>query len=99
MLSLKVKNVKVIRVKIYEIDLEKKNMTTTVYSDFGSENLSYLEPVSSFVKEVENSNPFKESYYDMPIKEIGKKAGAFIVDLEGDGILSRAAIRKGAMVC
>jgi hypothetical protein len=31
-------------------------------------NLGFLEPTKSFDYEVENTNPFKESLYDMPIK-------------------------------
>lgn len=80
-LTIRVKNVKSIKVKIYELNLEKSYLEKQNKIDENM-NLSFLEPTKSFDYEVENTNPFKEAIYELPIKEIEKKQAVYIVDLQ-----------------
>ena len=63
------KNVKNIKIKIYELNLEQNYLQNqnTIEENM---DLTYLEPSSEFIYEVDNSNPFKETIYDVPIKNI-----------------------------
>ena len=96
-LRLKVKNINLINVKVYEVNLEKMFLLEKREID-PTENLAYLHPSKSEVYEVENNkNPFKENYFDLTIPEAVKKRAAYIVDLESESMSSRAYIRKGGI--
>ena len=97
-LKIKVKNIEKIRVKIYELNLEKHYIQSRgpVQDDM---DLHFLDPTYQFVYEIANSNPFKEEFYDMSLKEVKKERGVYIVDLDSAGISTRAVIRKGAIFC
>ena len=56
-LKLKVKNVSIIHVKVYEINLEKRYLLEKREID-PTENLKYLNPNSTTVFERKNENPF-----------------------------------------
>lgn len=80
-LKIKVKNIEKIRVKIYELNLEKHYIQSRgpVQDDM---DLHFLDPTYQFVYEVSNSNPFKEEFYDMSLKEVKKERGVYIVDID-----------------
>ena len=94
-LKLRVKNLSRIRVKIFQVDLEKRYLQNLSLDE--SQDLSFLNPTDSFVYEVDNSNPYKEARYDIKVEQIGKSRGMWIVELEGDEVSSRAVICKGAI--
>ena len=62
-------------------------------------NLSYFSPSSKSVYENVSNNPFENKEVDIEIKDIPKRIGTFVVDFQGEGITSRAVIRKGSLIC
>lgn len=62
-------------------------------------NLSYFSPTFTDYYINPSDNPFEFSEVSVTIKDIPKKLGLFIVDFQGEGIVSRAVIRKGYIVC
>ena len=91
-----VKNVKNIQVKVYQLDLERHYHEQNSEID-ETQDLSYLQPNSSYTYEVKTEGPFIISYHEVIVEGIGKNRGVWIVELEGEGIISRAFIRKGAI--
>lgn len=94
--KVQVKNVKNILTKVYEIDLEKH------YLQNGGrlnelEDVSYLQPNKSSSHVVENQNPYKQEVFDLKIEGIPLSKGVWIVELEGEGISSRAFVQKGVI--
>ena len=71
-----------IAVKVYKIDLEKRYLENIAWDP--QQELSYLYPTHSFVYEVNNSNPYKETYYDIVVDQIEKTRGMWVVELEGE---------------
>ena len=95
-LKLRVKNVSIINVKVYEINLEKRYLLENREID-PTENLKYLNASSTTVYERKNDNPFFEEIFDFKIPEAQKKRAVYIVELESEGVSSRAFIRKGGI--
>jgi hypothetical protein len=95
-LKVRVKNINNIHVQIYKIDLEK-HFTENESEIDQTQNLSYLQPNYSYNYTTDGSNPFLIQTYDMKIEGIPSGRGVWIVELEGEGISSRAFIRKGAV--
>jgi hypothetical protein len=57
-----------------------------------------LQPNHSSEYETANTtNPYLVQIYEVKIDGIPQERGAWIVELEGEGLTSRAFIRKGAM--
>jgi hypothetical protein len=61
-------------------------------------NLNFLKPSQEEVFEHKLVSPYAVEDVIIPIN-IPKKMGAFMVDLQGDTVTSRAVIRKGAILC
>lgn len=62
--------------------------------------LEFLEPLKKVTKKIPNDNPFKVSAVDFSLTEhLEAKNSIYIVDFHGEGILSRAVIRRGSIVC
>ena len=63
-------------------------------------NLQYLNPTHEELIQVKD---FKNSYQvieqELLIEKLPKKCGFYIVELVGEGITSRAVVRKGAIAC
>jgi len=57
-----------------------------------------MHPNHSYYYRPDNSNPYRVQTYDIKIEGIPEGRGVWIVELEGEGISSRAFIRKGAIV-
>lgn len=57
-LTVKVKNIKNIKVKVYELNLEKQYLEDSKEIE-DTINLNYLEPTFSFIYEHENTNTYK----------------------------------------
>ena len=95
-LKMMIKNVKNIQVKVYQLDLQKHYLEQNSEID-ETQNLSYLQPNSSYTYEVKTEGPFIVSYHEIVVEGIGKNRGVWIVELEGEGIISRAFIVKGAI--
>ena len=95
------KNVKQLQIKVYEINLLKDYLTNNssqsrVYDDL---NLAYFNPTFTDYFINPSDNPFEFSQISLKIKDIPKRLGLFIVDFQGEGIVSRAVIRTGCIVC
>ena len=97
-LNVKVKNIKEIKVKVYELNLEKHYLETFEEIE-DAINLNYLEPTYSTIYQTDASNKYKENIYDIKVDKVKKERGIYVVDLEGDNISSRAVIRKGCIYC
>jgi hypothetical protein len=97
-LKVRVKNVSGIQVRTYRLDLERHYMEKETEID-QLMDISYLHPnhSSSFV--INHNNPYIVEMCEMKMEGIPKERGAWIVELEGEGITSRAFIRKGMMGC
>ena len=44
-------------------------------------------------------SPFAVEDIVIPVRNIANKMGVFVVDLHGETIISKAIIRKGAILC
>lgn len=99
--SLTLKNVRQLEIKIYELNLLKEYLTNN--SDTGRNyediNLSYFSPSSVELFTNRSENPFEWKEVEILLKTIPNRIGIFVVDIQGEGITSRAVIRKGAIVC
>ena len=97
-LKLKVKNVKRITAEVYELSTEKHHLSTeSAISDTVS--LDFIQPLKQVVKEVEVGTPYKESTVDFSLAGIiENKPSVYIVDFRGEGLTSRAVIRRGSIV-
>ena len=71
-LTVKVKNINEIKVKIYELNLEKHYLENSCSEIEDTISLNYLEPTFSFMYENDNSNVYKENIYDIKIEKIQK---------------------------
>ena len=70
-LNVKVKNIKEIKVKVYELNLEKHYLEE--FSEVEDTiNLSYLEPTYSTIYEADASNKYKENIYDIKVDKVKK---------------------------
>jgi hypothetical protein len=54
-----------------------------------------MHPNHSYQYETDNSNPYKVQIFDIKIEGIPKGRGVWIVELEGEGISSRAYHPEG----
>lgn len=95
-LSILVKNIKQVEVKVYEFDglryLKENNKEPTVNIDLDGlnpKNTNYF--VYNEPKQQEHTEVFKFPEIDK------KKRGFFIVDFVGEGMMSRAIIKKGSL--
>ena len=85
-----------ILVKVYHLNLTKHYLENNTEID-PTQNLSYLYPNHSYHYEISNDSPCIVSHHEIKIEGIAKKRGVWIVELEGEGISSRAFLRKGAI--
>lgn len=81
---------------MYKIDLEKHFTENNLDID-QTQNVSYLQPNHSYFYATDATNPFSIRTYDIKIEGVPRERGVWIVELEGEGISSRAFIRKGAI--
>ena len=95
-LSLKVKNIAFIKVKLYELDLQKLYLLEKKGID-AQMSTSYLHPTRETEQVVERGSGFVEKVVDLKIEEEQKKRAVYIVELESESVSSRALIRKGGI--
>lgn len=95
-LKVRVKNISDIHVQVYRIDLEKHFLEKNAPVD-QTESLAYLQPNHSYHYSTENSNPYLVQIYNIKVEGIPTSRGVWIVEFEGEGISSRAFIRKGGI--
>lgn len=81
-LELLIKNVRVVTVKIFAIDLEKQ------FLEYGREidenlNLKFLVALEERKEEIGGADPFEERAINIDLYELKGKLGMFIVELEG----------------
>lgn len=96
-LKVRVKNVSSIHVQVYRFDLEKHYSERTDEID-QTQNLSFMRANHSYSYEIASKNPYQVQVYDIKIEGVPSSRGVWVVELEGEGISSRAFIRKGAIV-
>jgi hypothetical protein len=83
---------------VYELSTEKHHLSTTSDID-DSVSLDFIEPMTKVTKEVPAGSPFKESIVDFSLaKVLEGRPSVYIVDFRGEGISSRAVIRRGSIV-
>ena len=81
-LTVTVKNIRVITVKIYRVDLEKRLLSGEADID-EQMNLKYITPSSSLQVEVSSSDPLEEVKERIILEELSAQQGVFIIELEG----------------
>lgn len=97
-LHLRVKNIRKIEIDVYEVSTEKHYLSNSGDIDDGVQ-LDFIEPLTRTVKEIDCSNPFKVNAIDISLaKELQKKPSIYIVDFKGEGVSSRAVIKRGSIV-
>jgi len=63
-------------------------------------NLQYLNPTYEEIIEIKSfKSPYQVIEQELLVDKIQKACGFYIVELVGEGITSRAVIRKGAIAC
>jgi hypothetical protein len=97
-LLVSIKNIKRISIKIYEINLKKYYLENQAAIQ-DEVDLSFLIPTHQDYYDSALSNPFQLKKAQLRLEKIPNKMGLFIVDLEGEGVISRAVIRKGQICC
>jgi len=96
-LQLNVKNVKEFTVEVYEIDTERHHLNNSGDIDDGV-SLDCIKPIATKAVAVDIGNPFKHNKVELPLKGlIESRPSIYIVDLKGEGLASRAVIRRGAI--
>lgn len=60
-----------------------------------TQNLSYLQPTHEYTYETKLTNAFVVQNFDVKVEGIEEGRGIWVVEFEGEGISSRAFIRKG----
>lgn len=96
-LEVSIKNVKTIQVKVYELNLQKDKLISHAILD-DEVNLSFLTPTHKEEYETGISNPFQVIDRTITVKSVPNQMGVFVVDLQGEGVTSRAVIRKGNII-
>ena len=97
-LEVNTKNIKSgVNMKIFSIDLEKQ------YLENGGEideqiNLKFLVAMEERKEDFVFKDPFEEKKVELAVPELDGRLGMFIVELEAEGITSRAVIRKGTII-
>jgi hypothetical protein len=88
------------KLKVYEMNMEQFYLENPNQSIDETINLQYLNPTHEELIQVKD---FKNSYQvieqELLVDKIPKTCGFYIVELVGEGITSRAVIRKGAIAC
>lgn len=93
-----VKNIEEITAEIYEIATEKHYLNSANDID-NAISLEFLVPLKKVTKKVANDNPFKLNELEFDLTEnLEAKNSVYIIDFQGEGILSRAVIRRGSIV-
>lgn len=83
---------------IYEIDLEQNFLLNRKEID-ESIDLSFFVPNKSITKQIDEANPFKQTLVDFSLEgALSIKPSVYVIDFVGDGVQSRAIIRRGAIV-
>lgn len=97
-LQLRIKNIKKVDIDVYELSTEKHCLSSTGDID-DSVQLDFIEPLTKTVREIDCDNPFKVITVDFNLaKELERKPSVYVVDFKGEGVSSRAVIRRGSIV-
>ena len=97
-LEVELKNIRKIVIKVYEINLRKYYLEGQTSID-DQVDLSFLIPTHQQVYEHVPATPFQLCKTNIVLDKVPAKLGLFVVDLEGEGVVSRAVIRKGQIAC
>lgn len=85
-------------IKVYEVNLRKYYLEGQTNID-DQVDLSFLIPTHQQVYEHVPTTPFQLCKTNIVLEKVPAKLGLFVVDLEGEGVVSRAVIRKGQIAC
>lgn len=96
-LELKVKNIRNVSLKLFGVNLEKHYLENSREVD-EEMNLKFLVAVNERKEEYPFNDPFQEHKVTIDIPELQDQLGMFIVEIEGEGVTSRAIIRKGTII-
>lgn len=96
-LKILVKNVPQLTVSIYELNLEKHYVNFN-FDPSDSVDLSHIAPSACHIYATDILNPYHEKEVEIPL-DLEKKQAVYIIDFQGEGVTSRAVIRKGGIIC
>lgn len=83
-ISLTLKNIQTLQIKVYELNLAKEYLTNnSPGSAYDLANFSYFSPTSTDSFENPSQNPFEDKKVTIEVKKIPKRTGTFVVDFQG----------------